>query len=102
MRSHTHVFIQGLLREALVWRQLRHPNVLIFVGLQLDSDTPDRLSRTAFSLVSAWMTHGSLLAYLQKPRYNAALHRLPLVRAIVKAPCWDSSVGKDRRRCQRD
>ncbi|KAJ7130868.1 kinase-like domain-containing protein [Mycena filopes] len=49
-------------REALVWRQLCHPNVLPFFGLYyLDS---------RLCLVSPWMERGNIMQYLKKEKSN--------------------------------
>ncbi|KAJ6558073.1 kinase-like domain-containing protein [Mycena capillaripes] len=47
-------------REAVIWRQLSHPNVLPFFGLYSFSD--GRLC-----LVSPWMSNGHILEFLQNP-----------------------------------
>ncbi|KAJ6463328.1 kinase-like domain-containing protein [Mycena sanguinolenta] len=46
-------------REALVWKDLRHPNILTFLGIDRDS-FPSTLC-----MVSPWMEHGTILNYLQ-------------------------------------
>ncbi|KAF7373433.1 Kinase-like protein [Mycena sanguinolenta] len=47
-------------REALVWKDLRHPHILSFLGIDRDS-FPSTLC-----MVSPWMEHGTVLSYLQK------------------------------------
>ncbi|KAJ7619454.1 kinase-like domain-containing protein [Roridomyces roridus] len=47
-----------LCREALVWKDLHHPNILAFVGIDRES-FPGSLC-----LVSPWMEHGTVLKYL--------------------------------------
>ncbi|KAJ7584962.1 kinase-like domain-containing protein [Mycena floridula] len=47
-------------REALVWNQLDHPNVLPFLGVNVDLFAP------SFCLVSPWMSNGNLMQYLQR------------------------------------
>ncbi|KAE9395982.1 kinase-like protein [Gymnopus androsaceus JB14] len=46
-------------REALIWRQLKHPNILPFIGI----------SQTAFPgqlcMVAPWMNNGTILSYLE-------------------------------------
>ncbi|KAK0213802.1 kinase-like domain-containing protein, partial [Armillaria fumosa] len=46
-------------QEALVWRQLRHPNVLPFLGVNEDLFAP------RYCLVSPWMGNGNIMSYLQ-------------------------------------
>ncbi|KAJ7619452.1 kinase-like domain-containing protein [Roridomyces roridus] len=48
-----------LCREALVWKDLHHPNILTFIGIDRDS-FPGSLC-----LVSPWMEHGTVLKYLK-------------------------------------
>ncbi|KAJ7584960.1 kinase-like domain-containing protein [Mycena floridula] len=47
-------------REALVWKQLNHPNVLPFLGVNVDLFAP------SFCLVSPWMSNGNLMQFLQR------------------------------------
>ncbi|KAJ7772980.1 hypothetical protein DFH07DRAFT_148774 [Mycena maculata] len=46
-------------REALVWRDLHHPHILAFIGIDRDS-FPNSLC-----MVSPWMEHGTVLNYLK-------------------------------------
>ena len=48
---------QKLYTNAVMWKRLRHPNVVSFLGF--DSDCPP------FSLVSPWMVNGNLPEYLR-------------------------------------
>ncbi|KAJ7447741.1 hypothetical protein B0H11DRAFT_1744755, partial [Mycena galericulata] len=47
--------------EALIWRQLSHPNLLPFFGLYHPEDTKSRLC-----LISPWMDNGDITRYLKK------------------------------------
>ncbi|KAJ8079774.1 hypothetical protein PM082_016596 [Marasmius tenuissimus] len=47
-------------REALVWRQLDHPNVLPFLGVNTDLFAP------GFCLVLPWMENGDILKYMKQ------------------------------------
>ncbi|KAJ7067087.1 kinase-like domain-containing protein [Mycena amicta] len=51
---------QKLLREALVWKELRHPNILPFIGIDRETFP------SAYCLVSPWMRNGNVLAFLQQ------------------------------------
>ncbi|KAK0485347.1 kinase-like domain-containing protein [Armillaria luteobubalina] len=62
------VFIPGLAREkllrdfcheALVWKQLKHPNVLPFLGVNEDLFAP------SYCLISPWMVNGNIMSYLE-------------------------------------
>ncbi|KAK0498050.1 kinase-like domain-containing protein, partial [Armillaria luteobubalina] len=46
-------------REALVWRQLRHPNVLPFLGVS------EELFAPRYCLISPWMVNGNIISYLK-------------------------------------
>jgi serine/threonine protein kinase len=63
---------QNLAREALVWRQLKHPHVLEFVGIDKSS-----FQDTQFiCLVSPWMSHGTLKDYIKSKDYEPK-HDIP-------------------------
>ncbi|KAJ7767392.1 kinase-like domain-containing protein, partial [Mycena maculata] len=47
-------------REALVWRDLQHPNILPFIGIDRQSFP------SSLCMVSPWMDHGTVLDYLKK------------------------------------
>ncbi|KAJ6476265.1 kinase-like domain-containing protein [Mycena sanguinolenta] len=46
-------------REALVWKDLHHPNILPFLGIDADSFP------SSLCMVSPWMEHGTVLNYLK-------------------------------------
>jgi serine/threonine protein kinase len=58
--------MKSLCREALVWRQLKHSNVLPFVGLNGSLFTLDHLP----CLLSPWMDNGSLREYVKTSMYD--------------------------------
>ncbi|KAJ7443481.1 kinase-like domain-containing protein [Mycena galericulata] len=60
-----------LCREALVWKDLHHPNILPFLGIDRDS-FPSELC-----MVSPWMEHGIVLDYL-KVHQHANVHKMLL------------------------
>ncbi|KAL0578824.1 Rho guanine nucleotide exchange factor, partial [Marasmius crinis-equi] len=49
------------LREAILWRQLKHPNVLPFLGIY-------QLEQQQLCLISPWMQQGNLLQFLRATR----------------------------------
>ncbi|KAK1216725.1 Rho guanine nucleotide exchange factor, partial [Marasmius sp. AFHP31] len=53
---------QEYLREAIMWRQLKHRNVLPFLGSFYLKDN------SQFCLISPWMENGNLLQYLKVTR----------------------------------
>ncbi|EMD37239.1 hypothetical protein CERSUDRAFT_123937 [Gelatoporia subvermispora B] len=64
-----HKILEAFCKEAVVWKCLRHFNITTFYGI----DTSSKLC-----LVSEWMSHGSVDAYLKQ---NPTANRLRLVRA---------------------
>ncbi|KAJ7592096.1 kinase-like domain-containing protein [Mycena floridula] len=63
-------------QEALVWKQLDHPNLLPFLGVTVE------LVDRSFSLVSPWMSNGTVMQYLEK---NLGLDRLNPIKGIAAA-----------------
>ncbi|KIK57885.1 hypothetical protein GYMLUDRAFT_228459 [Collybiopsis luxurians FD-317 M1] len=53
------------LHEALIWRQLKHPNVLPLLGVSSELFFP------SFCLISPWMANSNIMAYLKRnPQHN--------------------------------
>ncbi|KAF8183723.1 kinase-like domain-containing protein [Mycena galopus ATCC 62051] len=46
-------------REALLWKELHHPHILPFLGIDRDSFP------SSFCMVSPWMEHGTVMHYLK-------------------------------------
>ncbi|KAG7090226.1 hypothetical protein E1B28_011826 [Marasmius oreades] len=95
------------MREAIVWRQLKHPNLLPFMGMYYLDKTREQLC-----LVSPWMERGNLVRYLKDtPReqvdhyslvYDVAsglsyLHRMKIVHGDLKGV--NILVTPDERAC---
>ena len=56
---------QQFCHEALVWRQLHHPNILPLLGVNIDAFHP------SFCLISPWMNNGDIVTFLkQNPQHN--------------------------------
>ncbi|KAJ7147345.1 kinase-like domain-containing protein [Mycena filopes] len=49
-----------LCREALIWKDLQHPHILPFMGIDRDSFP------ASLCLVSPWMEHGTIMNYLNQ------------------------------------
>jgi hypothetical protein len=66
-------------KEAIVWRQLQHPHVLPFLGLDqgLFSDN-DRIS-----MVSPWMDNGTLCQFVKSDAYTTNEDGPRLVHEII-------------------
>ncbi|KAF5385606.1 hypothetical protein D9757_006780 [Collybiopsis confluens] len=52
--------LKSLSKEVLIWRQLKHPNILPFLGVDKTLFPP------SFSIVSPWMDNGDLISYFRK------------------------------------
>ncbi|TDL24388.1 kinase-like protein, partial [Rickenella mellea] len=61
--------------EAIIWRQLKHPNILPFHGVFKGDHNFDRLC-----LISPWMDAGNVMDYL---RNNPNSHRLSLLADVL-------------------
>jgi hypothetical protein len=70
---------QVVCREALLWRQLSHPYILPFLGV----DAETFASRNALCLVSPWMERGTLKQYITSDSYNPPVDRHRLVRNFL-------------------
>ncbi|KAJ6594696.1 kinase-like domain-containing protein [Mycena capillaripes] len=79
MRVYQETDVEALLKafhhEALIWRQLSHPNLLPFFGLYYLGDIKCQLC-----LVSPWMENGDMTRYLKN---NPTVNRLSLVLDIA-------------------
>jgi hypothetical protein len=58
--------MQRLCREALVWRQLKHSNILPFIGLNSTLFPGNTLP----CFLSMWMENGTLKDYVQTSYYD--------------------------------
>ncbi|ESK86444.1 WD40 repeat-like protein [Moniliophthora roreri MCA 2997] len=65
------------LREAIVWRQLRHPNILPCLGLYYLDCSQERIC-----LVSPWMENGNLVQFL-RDRPRDSVNHLQLMHDIA-------------------
>jgi serine/threonine protein kinase len=80
---------QVFLKEAVLWGQLRHPNVLPFYGVYRLDDSHGRIC-----LVSPWMENGTIVEYL---RNNPNENRLLLVSSSTWIPSTISDDQSDSR-----
>jgi serine/threonine protein kinase len=70
----THLFtLQDLAREVLIWKELDHPNIIQFLGV----DTT--LRHPLYCLISPWMKNGNVKTYL---KHNPDADRLALVHTF--------------------
>jgi Protein tyrosine and serine/threonine kinase len=55
----TMLHLQMFCQEALIWKQLEHPNVLPFLGIDLE------VFPGFMCMISPWMQHGTIMAHLE-------------------------------------
>ncbi|KAF9443254.1 kinase-like protein [Macrolepiota fuliginosa MF-IS2] len=67
--------LKGFTREAIVWKQLNHPNLLPFCGIYQLDDGNGRIC-----LVSPWMENGNIIEYLKE---NPDTARIPLPNIMI-------------------
>ncbi|KAK1233933.1 Rho guanine nucleotide exchange factor [Marasmius sp. AFHP31] len=60
LMSDVQKLLKEYMREAILWQQLRHPNLLPFMGMYYLDETREQLC-----LVSPWMDRGNLVKYLK-------------------------------------
>ncbi|KAK1227557.1 hypothetical protein PQX77_009467 [Marasmius sp. AFHP31] len=75
-KSDLDALFKRYLREALVWRHLKHQNVLPFLGIFYSKDDGQ------FCLISPWMDNGNLLQYLKTTR-RAVIDHLVLAYDVA-------------------
>ncbi|KAF4568326.1 hypothetical protein EYR36_010336 [Pleurotus pulmonarius] len=71
--------VQYLHRETLVWRTLRHPNILALLGICSGLDNP---MSPVPALISPYCPHGTLREYLQK---HPETSRMPITYQLASA-----------------
>jgi serine/threonine protein kinase len=68
---------QQLVAEAVIWRQLEHPNLVPFLGIVQDQNNPYAL----LHIITPRMSQGTLLDFIKSPSYEANIQRVQLVCA---------------------
>jgi len=81
--THSTLEFKAFSREALIWRQLSHPNVLPFYGIHHWMGNCSRIC-----LVSPWMENGNVVQFLEK---FPGTHRPTLVSHETLHPCLFST-----------
>ncbi|KAJ3567064.1 hypothetical protein NP233_g6603 [Leucocoprinus birnbaumii] len=74
-RSETEGMIKLFAKEAILWSQLNHPNILPFYGIYYLGEENKRMC-----LVSPWMENGNLVNYLQE---NPTVARRPFICDVI-------------------
>ncbi|KAJ4477784.1 kinase-like domain-containing protein [Lentinula edodes] len=52
--------LKDLSKEVLLWKQLKHPNILPFLGVNADLFSP------SFCIISPWMSNGDVMSYSRR------------------------------------
>ncbi|TDL23370.1 kinase-like protein [Rickenella mellea] len=73
--SDPHRVIRRLCREVLLWRQLRHPGLLEFLGIL----RPEITGLRYMAIVSPWMEHGTIIEFV---REHPDVDRISLLRQV--------------------
>ncbi|KAJ3562111.1 hypothetical protein NP233_g9779 [Leucocoprinus birnbaumii] len=68
-------FLKVVTKEAILWGQLKHPNVVSFYGVYFLGPSPGRVC-----LVLPWMDNGDLTAYLKT---NPLVPRAPFIHDVI-------------------
>jgi hypothetical protein len=71
----TYFTLKKFCKEGLTWRQLIHPNILPFLGV--DGQTFSDIQM--LGMVSPWMERGTLMQYMRSEEYDPVIHRHALV-----------------------
>lgn len=64
--------MQRFCKEVVVWRFLRHPNILPLVGVMM--------SKNLFAMVSDWMANGDINSFVEA---HPEVDRLRLVSSLL-------------------
>ncbi|SJK99362.1 uncharacterized protein ARMOST_02657 [Armillaria ostoyae] len=75
--------IKNFCREALVWRNLKHPNVLPFLGVSTKLFVP------SFCLISPWMENGNIMSFLAA---NPGHDRLVSIKEVASGMAYLHSL----------
>ncbi|KAK0498047.1 kinase-like domain-containing protein, partial [Armillaria luteobubalina] len=95
-------------QEALMWRQLQHPNILPFLGVS------EELFAPRYCLISLWMVNGNIISYLKThPDHDRLMslaqiaegmkylhnHNPPIVHADIQWGAFANILVTDDLRC---
>ncbi|TDL14389.1 hypothetical protein BD410DRAFT_833094 [Rickenella mellea] len=71
--------VKEFCKEAMIWRQFKHDNVLQFYGC-----FNDELNKQ-YALISPWMVNGDMMTFLMR---NPSTPRLPMMRGVALGLCY--------------
>ncbi|KAJ7733520.1 kinase-like domain-containing protein [Mycena metata] len=61
---------KSFVNEVLIWQQLRHPNILLLLGINVEEFYP------SFTLISPWLAQGNILEFLETNPNHDRIHSL--------------------------
>ncbi|KAF5362890.1 hypothetical protein D9758_007151 [Tetrapyrgos nigripes] len=73
---------KDLSQEVLIWRQLRHPNILEFYGIN------GELFKPTYCMISPWIDEGDVATFLRKTPHITFDGRLNLLLEIAQGICY--------------
>ena len=71
--------LQLFFKEAIIWKRLRHPNIVPFIGVTTDP----------LQIVSEWMPNGVLTEFLER---NPGTNRIRLVSHSLQSHLTDNVI----------
>jgi serine/threonine protein kinase len=75
----TDCLLQSFFKEAVVWKRLKHPNIIPFLGVTMNP----------LQFVSEWMPNGTLTRYVTG---NPSANRIALVSQPPRSPSPDTDA----------
>jgi serine/threonine protein kinase len=80
---------QRLCREALIWRQLQHPYILPFIGIDDNSFS----TSGHVSIITPWMKRGTLHRFMRSQEFTvkAPFYINCLVCHVIRFECFEPS-----------
>lgn len=74
---------QRFYKEVVLWSALSHPNIVEFVGVQVD------MKKHLFAAASKWMGHRNIMEFIRENHVN----RPELVRELTSPPTRSAEMG---------
>jgi len=74
---------QSFCKEAMIWRQFDHPNVLPFYGVCVNEFSPQ------LAMVAPWLHFGNILKYI---KLHPDVNRIDMITGIARGLCYLHSL----------
>ncbi|KAE9399078.1 kinase-like protein [Gymnopus androsaceus JB14] len=78
--SDRETLLKALSKEVLLWRQLRHPNILPFLGVNTELFSP------SFCIISPWMSNGDAISYARNVSLDLSTklkHSMQIAQGLI-------------------